>query len=168
MQPRLQLREQQQQSLAREVLRKAGRVQLAARGYSMLPTLWPGDLLTIQAQTIGQTRVGDIVLFVRGHRFFVHRVLRAPGTAGGFVTRGDAMPDEDGRLGQDELLGRVVSVCRGGEQVPPPACGWRRRLAGLVLAYSDRLRSVVLRARSCYLNPSLDWQAPGSAADNAV
>jgi hypothetical protein len=148
MQPGLQLREQKQQSLATEVLLKAGRVRLAARGYSMLPTLWPGDRLTVQAQTLDEIRTGDIVLFVRGHRFFVHRVLRAPGMAGGFMTRGDAMSCEDGSLGDHELLGRVVSVSRGGEEVPPPACSWGRRLAGLALAYSACLRSVVLRARS--------------------
>jgi hypothetical protein len=114
----------------------------------MLPTLWPGDLLTIQAQTIDRTRVGDVVLFARGGRFFVHRIVRASGAAGGFITRGDAMPEEDGSLGSDELLGSVMSVTRGREKIPLRACTRLRRWAGLALAYSDRLRSLVLHAHS--------------------
>ena len=159
--------EEHRHSLAVEVLEKSGRLQLSARGYSMLPTLWPGDVLTIQAQTIEQTRVGDVVLFARGGRFFVHRIVCASGAAGEFITRGDAMPEEDGSLRSDELLGRVMSVTRCRRKVSVRTCSGVRRLAGLALAYSDCLRSLVLRAHSWLAPADPDWRAPRSTSGSA-
>lgn len=72
----VQSRDQFKQSLAAEVLWTTGSLRLAAFGYSMLPTLWPGDLLTIQAQSFDQIQAADVVLFARVERFFIHRVLR--------------------------------------------------------------------------------------------
>ncbi|HXY49139.1 MAG TPA: S24/S26 family peptidase [Terriglobales bacterium] len=159
--------EEYRQSLAVEVLEKSGCLQLSARGHSMLPTLWPGDVLTIRTQTIDQTRVGDIVLFARGGRFFVHRIVRVSRASGEFITRGDAMPQEDGSLRSDELLGSVMSVTRFRKNVPVHACSWLRRLAGLSLAYSDRLRSLVLRAHSRLANAYPDGRARKSSLRSA-
>ena len=69
-------REQHKHLLASEVLRASGTLRLTAPGHSMLPTLWPGDLLTVEARSIDQVQAGDVVLFTRENRFFVHRVLR--------------------------------------------------------------------------------------------
>jgi len=49
-------REQLKHNLAAEALRTAGKFRLAAFGYSMLPTLWPGEVLTIQVQSLEQVR----------------------------------------------------------------------------------------------------------------
>ena len=40
----------------------------------MLPTLWPGDLLTVQSRRAEDIEPGEIVLYMRGGRFFIHRV----------------------------------------------------------------------------------------------
>jgi hypothetical protein len=42
----------------------------------MLPTLWPGELLTIQAQSLDQVQPTEVVLFSREGRFCIHRVVR--------------------------------------------------------------------------------------------
>ena len=45
-------------SLAAEVLQSSGHLKLRATGASMLPTLWPGDLLTIQYSNFDQVELG--------------------------------------------------------------------------------------------------------------
>jgi signal peptidase I len=141
-----QSRDQFKQNLAADVLRATGSLRLAASGYSMLPTLWPGDLLTIQALSFDQVQAGDVVLFAREGRFFIHRVLRKleMGGHGRLVTRGDAMPDADAPVSEEELLGKVVSA-QGHRDFQECVCSRPRRWTGLTLAYSTRLRSVVLR-----------------------
>jgi len=145
MQPCPQSREQQKRSLAAEVLRSTGRLQLAALGNSMLPTLWPRDLVTIHSQPFDRLQVGDVVLFVREEQFFIHRILSKSETERRVVTRGDAMPTADAPISTEELLGKVVSVRRRDQDIAVPVCSRLHRWAGLVSAYSDRLRSVALR-----------------------
>jgi hypothetical protein len=150
MQDRPQSRDQQKHSLAAEVLRKSGRLRLAAMGQSMLPTLWPGDLLNVCAVQFDEVAAGDVVLFTREDRFFIHRVLGNRDSAGGstgpsLVTRGDSMRTADAPVLPEELLGRVVSVSRNHvKDFPVGGARWSRWV-GLVLAYSDLLRRMVLR-----------------------
>ena len=60
--------DQQKVGMALEVLRTQGRVRFAARGYSMLPSLWPGDVVTVEAQSTDQFQSGDLLLYVREER----------------------------------------------------------------------------------------------------
>jgi len=155
MQEDRETRDQSRNNLALEVLRKTGTLRLSAFGYSMLPTLYPGDILTIKRETLGAIQPGDIVLYARGGRFYIHRNLRsvqgAPEKA--LLTRGDSMLHADEPVVVTELLGKVVSIGDAGEARPvPPWTVWRRA-AGLILAYSGRLRSLALR-----------WHRPRAAA----
>jgi hypothetical protein len=59
------LREHSKHSLAVEVLRRTGVLRLTAFGYSMLPTLFPGDLLNVHAEPLSAIQTGDVVLFAR-------------------------------------------------------------------------------------------------------
>lgn len=139
-----QFREHIKQNLAADVLRTTGQLQLAAFGYSMLPSLWPGDLLTIEARAFEQIRVGDVVLFARLGRFFIHRVMRIQERH--LTTRGDAMPSKDVPVSADELMGVVTRVQQtDGRSVAIPGVSPGRRVIGLALAYSGRLRTLVLR-----------------------
>ena len=133
-------------NLAIEVLREKGHLRLAAFGYSMLPTLWPGDLVSIEKRTVDQIQPDEIVLFVRHGRFFIHRALRVLKTDSEtrLLTRGDAMPYPDVPVREHELLGRVVSVKRGQKDAVVLHGSFMRRCAGLVLAYSDKVRSLTL------------------------
>jgi hypothetical protein len=81
----------------------------------MLPTLWPGDVLTIQYNTLDHVAPGDVVLFLREGRLFVHRVVSKPKAKDQqtfLVTRGDCMLQADQRISSTELLGRVTKVDR--------------------------------------------------------
>lgn len=142
-----QARDQSRNNLAVEVLRKTGVLRLTAFGYSMLPTLYPGDILTIRREGLAGIEAGDIVLYTRGGRFFIHRNLNSLQTDSGvaLVTRGDSMPHADQPVTASELLGKVVNIERGGEPKPVPSCTPLRRAFGLMLAYSGRLRTLALR-----------------------
>lgn len=104
--------------LAEEVLRSSGHLRLQVTGWSMLPTICPGDTLVLKSATAEDVSAGDIVLFRRDRRFFAHRVLARAGHDQ-WLTRGDAMPYTDSPIGNHELLGRVVSLIRNGRCIEP-------------------------------------------------
>lgn len=136
-----------------EALRCGCRVQLRVWGVSMLPSLWPGDLVTLQAATLDDVFPGDVGL-VRNQRCFLHRVVAKQSDENGvsFITRGDAMPDNDPTIAAAELLGRVTAVHRANRRLVPA-----RRLSlvdsavGWMLCRSDRLRGLALRLHAARL-----------------
>jgi hypothetical protein len=107
--------------LAAEVLRNRGTVRLKAWGTSMLPSVWPGDLLTIQSVGADEIVPGDIVLVLRDSRFFIHRLVESRRDQVGIlcITRGDAMPHNDPPNAASELLGRVAGIRRADQIFVP-------------------------------------------------
>ena len=59
--------------LAAEVLRSFGRLRLGATGASMLPAIWPGDILSVHSHNVAEALPGDIVLFGRPGKLVAHR-----------------------------------------------------------------------------------------------
>jgi hypothetical protein len=160
----LHSREQSKNSLAAELLQATGKLRLIARGNSMLPTLWPGDLLVIEKLGLAHAQVGDVILFARQDRFYIHRILRRDYTPVGpcLVTRGDAMPEADEPVLPFELLGKVIEIESGDKRTPVPPCSWMRRGIGLMLAHSARMRGLALRChawRSRQRTPNTDMAA---------
>jgi hypothetical protein len=94
-------------ALAADVLRASGRLRLRVRGESMLPVLWPRDVVEIKACSIEEAKPGDIVLALRDGRFFLHRLL-ARCRPSGFLLQGDSMPAPDPQFPDDALLGRLT------------------------------------------------------------
>ena len=74
----------------------------------MLPTLWPGDVVEIDACSVDEVQPGEIVLALREGRFFFHRFL-ARSQPNAFLLRGDSMPGPDPPYPNEALLGRLVS-----------------------------------------------------------
>jgi signal peptidase I len=150
----LEDRENPKLALAAEMLRCHGAVQLKAWGTSMLPSLWPGDLVTIQSAAYDEVVSGDIVLVMRDNRFFVHRLVerRRVQDCLSWITRGDAMPHNDPPVGASDLLGRVAGVRRGNRSFVP-----RRRVSRLLstlawmLCRWDCFRSLTLRIHAACL-----------------
>src|SRR5208337_571164 len=103
-------------ALAADVLRRGGRLRLRVHGESMLPALWPGDVVEIASCSLEDVRPGEIVLARREGRLFLHRLVRrclvAPGTPNGFLLRGDSMPGSDPQFPPEALLGRLVRRVR--------------------------------------------------------
>jgi signal peptidase I len=143
-----QAREQSKCSLAVEVLKSWGELRLQAKGISMLPTLWPGDLVTVQSRSSGQVQAGDIVLYIREGRFFVHRMVSKFGRSSEpfVITRGDCTPEEDPPVAETELLGTVTQIRRRGSTLAPSRklspC---RLVLARMLCHCNLFQQVVLR-----------------------
>jgi hypothetical protein len=116
---RLDLAQEARLNLAAEVLHRFGEVRFVAHGSSMIPSIYPGDLLIVRSESIADARCGEIVLFLLSGRFFVHRVMRKWPERNHivFATRGDALTQEDPSVDGSQLLGRVTSILRHGKQV---------------------------------------------------
>jgi signal peptidase I len=136
-------REALKRSLVAEVLRRFGEVRLRVTGASMLPSLWPEDVVLIHRIPFREIAPGDVVLFLAQDRFFIHRVLAKSEKQ--LMTRGDALAAPDPPVGSDELLGRVVSIRRGGAVRPPSAPGLVGRLLSFGARPSTTFCNILLR-----------------------
>lgn len=107
--------------LAGEVLRSFGNLRFAATGWSMLPSIWPGDTLVVDRVSPQQVHVGDVVLVGREGRLCAHRVVEEPQSGNPqWITQGDAMSAPDRPVAESELLGRVTYVIRSGRLIAVP------------------------------------------------
>jgi len=137
--------------LAGECLRTSGLLRLGVTGWSMVPTVWPEDVLTIEKVTSAGVSAGDLVLFGKEGRFFVHRVVNAD--CASIQTRGDAMQQLDPPIHIDGLLGRVTFIVRNGKLLRPNANrGWANLAVAYMLQRSALAARVATRAYSAYKN----------------
>lgn len=132
-------------TLAAEVLRNTGILRLRALGYSMLPTIWPSDLMDIETCSFSQISPGDVVLFTRDDRFFIHRVLEKCESS--LTTRGDALAETDPPIHASQVLGKVTALRRANRALPVRPCSKIRHCLGLFLTHFGRIRGMVLRWR---------------------
>jgi hypothetical protein len=134
--------------LASEVLQRFGQLRLRVIGASMLPAVWPGDVVTIHRSRFSEVSHGDLVLFFRDRRFFVHRVLEASGNS--LLTRGDSVLGPDPPVSPDELLGRVVSITGAGGTRAPSRLGAIGSLVALAARHSTFFSNMLLRLHGWY------------------
>jgi signal peptidase I len=122
-------------------LQRRGHICLRVQGASMLPWVRPGDIARIRQVSMDAIRCGDVVLFRRENRLFVHRIIEKGGAmdALAFRTKGDAHPTCDGMVEQQDLLGRVVRLYRRGRRIDLDAPG-QMALALLISQLSLRSR----------------------------
>jgi len=128
--------------LAVEVLVRFGEVSLCMAGTSMVPSVWPGDVVTIRRCAIHDIEAGQIVLATRGGRLFVHRVvtLQPPH----LLLQGDALAFRDPPVSTDQFLGRVESIVRDGRRIDPPALNLARRIVSAVVRRSTGASRLLL------------------------
>ena len=146
-------------SLAVQVLTDSGALQLRVTGSSMLPTIWPGDFLTIRSASVHQAQIGDVVFCRKRGQFVVHRVVRK--LASGLITRGDSMPSDDSGTPGHNVLGLVTEVRRNGATIVIPnqlsIVHW---LSGRILARCDLLLRLVLRWHTSRGKQICDFPVP--------
>jgi hypothetical protein len=117
----------------------------------MLPSLWPGDLLTIQSAAYDEVVPGDIVLVLRESRFVVHRLVERRRVQDRllWITRGDAMPHEDPPAAASELLGRVAGIRRANRSfVPSRRISLLQSALAWMLCRWNLFRNLALRIRA--------------------
>jgi signal peptidase I len=137
--------------LAGEVVRTFGEVRLRVFGTSMVPSILPGDLVSIHRASLQDISPGEVVLFLRKGRLFVHRVVDRKVMAATdipeescLITRGDRLRQNDPPVSSPELLGRVVSIERDNRKVELLSSGSNRLIVRL-LQSSDRVTYLYLR-----------------------
>jgi hypothetical protein len=152
------------QELVLEVLRNYGCVHIRAFGTSMLPALWPGDVLGIARTDGDEIAGGDIVLFERRGQLFAHRVLAAWGSGRRrvVVTQGDSISQTDPPFRASEVLGRVEVVVRAGHESAPGHPGAFSLAASWLFRQAGWLRQVSLALHSRYRRLAA-WKPAGDA-----
>lgn len=160
-------------ALVADVLRRSGHlrqgVRLQVHGESMLPALWPGDMVEIAGCSLEDVRPGEIVLARREGRLFLHRLV-APCTPNGFLLRGDSVPGPDPRFPPEALLGRLVRstdeerVLYAAALRPGFGAKWSRAV-GMVLCHCGLARRLALKLHSWRKASAREFRNPEPAAD---
>jgi len=103
--------------LAAEILNSNNTLRFRARGVSMRPFLWDGDLLEVHTVLPGSLRRGDIVLCrLDNGSLLTHRIIKKIGVMDQWklLIQGDALFHPDGWITPKQVLGRVANVIHKG------------------------------------------------------
>ena len=134
--------------LAGEVLRSSGKLRMQVAGWSMAPAIWPGDTLLIEPTDAERVEKGDIVLFQRDRRLFVHRVAGQTEDLQ-IVTQGDGMLRPDPPITGSQLLGKVSFIVRDGRLLEPAkSLGFGGRAVAAVVRRSSSAVRVFAEVRA--------------------
>lgn len=104
-----------------EQIRNHGSVCLRVQGMSMFPWIRPGDWVFVRRCDFAAVRPGDVILYSREERYFVHRTLRRTGSF--LITKGDALDGCDAPVSHQEFLGRAIRIHRGGRHIDVQSLG---------------------------------------------
>jgi hypothetical protein len=161
--------DESKQSMVEDVLRQNGSLRMRVFGQSMLPSIWPGDIVTVEGRPVLQLAVGDIGLFRRNGRFFVHRVrdVFSLNCSLQFEARGDSSNQSDPPFHQSEVLGKVVSIQGSQTDTPVRDLTCCARMMGWILCHSDRLRNLAMRFHQANRAPTGDWETPDRGQSRA-
>jgi len=143
MNPGFQERSAAACELIAEVTNKFGEVTLGVTGASMLPALWPGDLIHVQRCDVSEVKPGQVVLYRSGAALVAHRIVRTKGNL--LVTRGDALQEEDPAVNEADILGKVVCILRNGRSIDSRP-SFLARMCSAILRQSDFCLRMTLRA----------------------
>lgn len=140
-------------ALLADVLGRFGRVRMRVTGSSMIPSIWPGDVVTVERCEPGRAQIGDIAVFLRDDRVFAHRLVGH--VERHLVTQGDAMPTPDPPVSAREFAGIVVGIGRDGCQLVPGELRPAGRLLAGIVKRSTFATRLILRGRTVVqaLNP---------------
>ena len=166
----------------------AGRVRLQVYGESMLPTVWPGDVVEIGSCSLEDIRPGEILLAQRDGRLYLHRLI-AVCRPSGFLLRGDSMPGSDPVFPSEALLGRML---RRPQYPVPQKAGVNRsfssadttaprrdfganwlgvkwsRAVGMLLCHWGVARRLALKLHGRRLRSTREFRSPGSAQERGA
>lgn len=100
--------------------------RVSFRGYSMYPSMKPGDILVLTAVSARSVESGDIICATRGREYVAHRVIDVLDSppARIFITKGDNLPHPDRPFSPDsESMLKVTMVVRARGRLVRPRFG---------------------------------------------
>ena len=139
--------------LVADVARSFGEVCLRVTGASMIPAVWPGDVVTVRRCDVAELQPGQIVLSRRGGRLVAHRITFIRGDL--VTTRGDSLQHDDPPIDESAVVGRVMSLVRNGRVIDPTQTFWLR-IGSAILRRSDFCRRMALR-----IGRRIEWLVGG-------
>ncbi len=141
-------------ALMRDILAKGATFRFRATGWSMIPFIKDGDVITVAPLQDQVLSLGSIVAYVQpssGH-LIVHRLIGRQGTSS--IIQGDnTLTRQDDLVPQENILGYVTLIERAGHHVPLGLGPERKLIAllsrnGWLLILLNRLRAM----KAVYLN----------------
>lgn len=104
--------------LMREVLARGMPFRFRAKGWSMIPFILDGDVISVSPLPRGLPGIGDVVAFMRPETetLVVHRVIARRGGVC-LIQSDNAYGEGDGLIPRERILGRVTRVERGGRLI---------------------------------------------------
>jgi signal peptidase len=129
-----------------DLLKSGQSVRFQAPGRSMTPTIREDETITIDPVSASTVRKGDIILYSNGTGVIAHRIVRiekndaslAPNL---FILRGDASITDDKPVTPGQVLGKVVSVERGGRSIA--LCGIKAKTKRMTRLLASRLKRLL-------------------------
>ena len=131
--------------LVAEVVCATGSAKLKVTGLSMLPAIWPGDVLTVNKISPKMLERGQIVLYRGDGKLTAHRVVQVAHDH--FLTRGDCVPSLDPPVTFSAMVGLITDVCRNGRAAKLQPSPWQRAAAWF-LRHSDLSIRLLLHLRA--------------------
>ena len=107
-----------------ETLEKKGYIVYTNMGYSMLPLLrQQKDVIEIRKKGPGRCRKYDVVLYKRGNKYILHRILKV--LPEGYLIAGDHCTVVERDIKDDNILGVMTRVLRNGKNITPENIWYR-------------------------------------------
>ena len=93
----------------REELLQGRQVRIHSKGYSMLPSIFPGAALQLAHKGFTDVKIGEVIAFKYKGNLVAHRVVGAKMVNGEFVlqTQGDSNWQEDKTIGSEQFIGVI-------------------------------------------------------------
>jgi signal peptidase I len=124
-------------------IRIGGSATVRVLARSMSPWVRPGDQVFVRRFDFSRVVAGDIILYQRANRLFIHRVNRRmvrpnlEGNASFLVVTGDAPGRPDVPISAKEFLGRATRIHRGKQHIDLESLS--STVLGRILARISRL-----------------------------
>lgn len=128
--------------LVADVLRESGEVKLKLYGTSMLPAVWPGDMVTVRCCSHNDLRPGQILMYRGEGIVTAHRLLQIRRRQ--LILRGDSLPCCDPPVDVERVLGKVTAISREGRPVSSEQTILQRATA-FAIRRSELCRYLTLR-----------------------
>ena len=130
------------------VLESGNSVELPAVGYSMFPTLQPGDIVVMKSLANRELPIpGTIIILKDDHRLIMHRLLSIKNVYNNtmVITRGDSMPKEDDPWNPNNILGFATSFKRCGKRYSLKCSNpakWRYRYNRILVVLYSKIKKL--------------------------
>jgi len=154
------------QDLIGQILKTGNKVRFEARGRSMQPFIYEGDILEVAPAASRDFRVGDVLLVQTGDGgLLAHRVIKTRRRDKvAFFIKGDSCAGPDGWFGYENILGRVVAIEHAGKKIEwtSNAQRWRSMIWVFIVPWIPKFSWLPRRIRQSIKKWILGGIMPGT------